>query len=68
MSCEGCEQTVKARRREFETVLSKAITYAKEKQTAVAIYKDHEGYRFISTDIAIAEGIPFEQIVDQYYL
>ncbi len=65
MSCEGCEQTAKARTRVLDSIIKKAADYAKEHNKAVGIYQTPEGPDFI--ELSLAAGIPILEIISPNY-
>jgi hypothetical protein len=65
MGCPGCESQQQFKNQELQAKIKEAIKYAKENQTAVAIYEEPgSGYQFIRYDLAV--GLPILQIISQY--
>lgn len=67
MSCEGCEETARAKNRVQEAIIKKAADYAKENNKAVGIYQSTEGLDFIDLAFAYSASIHVLEIVSPHY-
>lgn len=64
--CEGCSISPRGQDSQLEQARKKAKDYVKEKQVAVAIYKEGFEWRFCEAGAAINGGYPIREIISEH--
>lgn len=65
-NCLDCDEKVKSNIRDRDGIIKTAKEYADRDDIEYAIYKDGGEWRCIRIDIAIREGVPFDQVISKH--
>lgn len=66
MNCDSCLTSKQGQDMQFATVKQQAKVYAIQNQISMAIYKEGYSWYYKSVHLAIAEGIPFVEVVSHH--
>jgi len=66
MSCEACIYSAEQLHRAYQTARKNAKQYARDNDTQVVLYQDGPDWFYITLEKAVAEGIPYREILSQY--
>lgn len=64
--CLDCDEQVKSNIRDREGIIKQAKEYADRDDIEYAIYKEGREWRCIRIDIALREGIGFDQVISKH--